>query len=149
MDTTIVQLTASLPTGFELLTSGDPIPDFNNINQPGVLIFNPDAGVIDFSGFVGFGLFDQPTGADFIFASLTFTALNPPSDVVALIQGAGGVWQNGDLLATDYDGISNSTVTYGNATITVSAVPVPAAVWLFGSGLIGLVGIARRKTQFA
>jgi len=25
------------------------------------------------------------------------------------------------------------------------AVPVPAAVWLFGSGLLGLVGIARRK----
>ncbi|MGB5398541.1 MAG: VPLPA-CTERM sorting domain-containing protein [Gammaproteobacteria bacterium] len=23
--------------------------------------------------------------------------------------------------------------------------PVPAAVWLFGSGLIGLIGIARRK----
>ncbi|VAW58866.1 hypothetical protein MNBD_GAMMA11-627 [hydrothermal vent metagenome] len=29
--------------------------------------------------------------------------------------------------------------------IEVSAVPVPAAVWLFGSGLIGLVGIARRR----
>jgi hypothetical protein len=27
----------------------------------------------------------------------------------------------------------------------VSAVPVPAAVWLFGSGLVGLIGIARRK----
>ena len=27
----------------------------------------------------------------------------------------------------------------------VSAVPVPAAAWLFGSGLIGLVGLARRK----
>ena len=26
------------------------------------------------------------------------------------------------------------------------AVPVPAAVWLFGSGLIGLVGVARRKS---
>ncbi len=26
-----------------------------------------------------------------------------------------------------------------------SAVPVPAAVWLFGSGLLGLVGVARRK----
>ena len=25
------------------------------------------------------------------------------------------------------------------------AVPVPAAVWLFGSGLLGLVGVARRK----
>ena len=27
----------------------------------------------------------------------------------------------------------------------VPAVPVPAAVWLFGSGLLGLVGVARRK----
>jgi len=28
---------------------------------------------------------------------------------------------------------------------TPSEVPVPAAVWLFGSGLLGLVGVARRK----
>ncbi len=28
---------------------------------------------------------------------------------------------------------------------TVSAVPVPAAAWLFGSGIIGLAGLARRK----
>ena len=30
-------------------------------------------------------------------------------------------------------------------TIGVSAVPIPAAVWLFASGLLGLVGMARRK----
>jgi len=29
----------------------------------------------------------------------------------------------------------------------VSAVPVPAAVWLFGSGLLGLAGIARRTPR--
>ena len=29
--------------------------------------------------------------------------------------------------------------------INTSVVPVPAAVWLFGSGLIGLVGVARRR----
>jgi len=34
-----------------------------------------------------------------------------------------------------------------NSTLKLSAVPVPAAVWLFGSGLLGLVGIARRKTR--
>jgi hypothetical protein len=27
----------------------------------------------------------------------------------------------------------------------VAAVSVPAAAWLFGSGLIGLIGVARRK----
>ncbi len=34
---------------------------------------------------------------------------------------------------------------YGNDPL-VNAVPVPAAVWLFGSGLIGLIRFARRKT---
>ena len=29
----------------------------------------------------------------------------------------------------------------------VATVPVPAAVWLFGSGLLGLVGISRRRKQ--
>ena len=32
-----------------------------------------------------------------------------------------------------------------NFDFKVAAVPVPAAVWLFGSGLLGLVGVARRK----
>ena len=27
----------------------------------------------------------------------------------------------------------------------IQAVPIPAAIWLFGSGLIGLIGLARRK----
>lgn len=30
-------------------------------------------------------------------------------------------------------------------SMSITAVPVPAAVWLFGSGLIGLVGLARKK----
>ena len=33
----------------------------------------------------------------------------------------------------------------GATWAVATVVPVPAAVWLFGSGLIGLVGIARRK----
>lgn len=34
-----------------------------------------------------------------------------------------------------------------NTTVQMSPVPVPAAVWLFGSGLLGLVGLARRKKK--
>lgn len=33
----------------------------------------------------------------------------------------------------------------GTITTTVNAVPVPAAVWLLGSGLLGLIGIRRRN----
>jgi hypothetical protein len=34
-----------------------------------------------------------------------------------------------------------------NITVTGTPVPIPAAVWLFGSGLLGLVGMARRKQK--
>jgi len=33
----------------------------------------------------------------------------------------------------------------GMVLSAVPAIPVPAAVWLFGSGLLGLIGVARRK----
>jgi hypothetical protein len=34
-----------------------------------------------------------------------------------------------------------------NANMSPAPVPIPAAAWLFGSGLLGLVGIARRKKK--
>ena len=37
----------------------------------------------------------------------------------------------------------NGNSLYGTYLVA-SAVPVPAAAWLFGSGLIGLIGVARR-----
>ena len=41
---------------------------------------------------------------------------------------------------TDFDGVDTLTMS-----ASFNAVPIPAAVWLFGSGLIGLIGVARRK----
>lgn len=35
----------------------------------------------------------------------------------------------------------------GDVGAAVATVPVPAAVWLFGSGLLGLIGVARRKKR--
>jgi len=50
----------------------------------------------------------------------------------------GGTWE---FTANTAEG----STTFSWSSSTVSAVPVPAAVWLFGSGLLGLIGIARRK----
>ena len=43
-----------------------------------------------------------------------------------------------------YDGGSYGGGADWNAVGVINAVPIPAAVWLLGSGLIGLVGIRRR-----
>lgn len=45
------------------------------------------------------------------------------------------------LMVTDAYG----NIDFDTVNINVSAVPVPPAVWLFGTGLIGLIGVARRK----
>lgn len=51
----------------------------------------------------------------------------------------------GDRLISIED---DAEVTRGfNLGLTVHPVPVPAAVWLFGSGLVGLAGLARRKMK--
>ena len=74
-------------------------------------------------------------------------------DLTAL-PGAGGL--AAFTLADDPAAGGWADVNFGDATPTFSGVsvdimgaavvPVPAAVWLFGSGLIGLVGVARRRT---
>lgn len=53
-------------------------------------------------------------------------------------EGPGGeIWLPGEILIDDvFLGVENG----------MSEVPVPAAAWLFGSALLGLVGVKRRKT---
>jgi hypothetical protein len=44
-----------------------------------------------------------------------------------------------------FDGDGNLINLEGAIVQDLSAVPVPAAIWLFGSGLLGLIGIARKR----
>jgi len=43
----------------------------------------------------------------------------------------------------------SSSGTFGGSNLAAAQVAVPAAVWLFGSGLLGLIGVVRRKTRAA
>ena len=56
-------------------------------------------------------------------------------------EGVLGIWVTD--LSIGSNGFDFEATTYVNGA--VSAVPVPAAVWLFSSGLIGLVSFATRK----
>jgi len=46
-------------------------------------------------------------------------------------------------------GFNNNSVEWAlhGTYATVSNVPVPAAAWLFGSGLMGMAGVARRNRR--
>ena len=60
------------------------------------------------------------------------------------VTGIGGVpmWDGPfPTFNANFDFTSLTVTSYTNTSV----VPVPAALWLFGSGLLGLVGMARRK----
>jgi hypothetical protein len=42
---------------------------------------------------------------------------------------------------------ATATLSASGLTLTGTAVPLPAAVWLLGSGLLGLAGVGRRKAK--
>jgi hypothetical protein len=68
-------------------------------------------------------------------------ALNPSVGNVVINAG-----QAADLLAgLWYVNIHSTTFAGGEIRGQVNVVPIPAAAWLFGSALVGLVGVGRRK----
>jgi hypothetical protein len=81
---------------------------------------------------------------------------NAGEDLVYEISMAGLTAGDFNVFATPGPGAGNpgpflsvarflSTGIDGEGSDWVGAVPIPAAVWLFGSGLLGLVAVARRR----
>jgi len=104
-----------------------------------------------------FTLFDNPGGAPGIgsgtvLSSLDATAAASPGNVfdwtsvvlplAALGNTDGNVILQIDLLSGGYAAMDNLLI---EASETPAVVPVPAAVWLFGTALIGLFGFGKRR----
>jgi hypothetical protein len=101
----------------------------------------PLPSLVTISGPDGFGDF---TATNISANTLTLTGNN----WFILGVNSGGSW-SGDTGANCSPTTNSCTVTFADGTVLsvdTQIVPVPAAVWLFGSGLLGLVGVARRRS---
>jgi hypothetical protein len=94
------------------------------------------SGSLNFS--VG-SFFTGATGPSFDIATLAFTAIGLGSSLIDLGFKLGDVWVD-----SDFNELSPQP-TLIDGSVQVNAVPIPAAVWLLGSGVVGLVALTRRK----
>lgn len=92
-------------------------------------------------------------------APLAMTSLNtavlctPGADCIGNLFSGGGPFTDDQiagspLIDSPFVGLNvNFDIGSGNSltVLSVSEVPVPAAAWLFGSGLLALIGVARRR----
>ena len=76
-------------------------------------------------------------------------------NIDSYLQTWGDTYGSGSVVTIDFLNTMQTSITspYVNGLelimggVGVPAVPVPAAIWLFGSGLLGLITVARRKTR--
>lgn len=80
----------------------------------------------------------------------SFTMADSNNEIMSIARLPNGLDSN--FNASDFNsacitpGSANVSGT-GDCSVSVNPVPVPAAIWLFGSGLLGLIGVSRRNTQ--
>ena len=108
------------PTGNFAFSQTDVSPTINLYNSSGALLgyWTPDGSVSDIA-------YDQTTGDLYAFTSGQVYKRTP-----------GGV--------QSFLGMISAPVDLGGDIAVYNPVPIPGAIWLLGSGLIGLVGIRRK-----
>ncbi|MBI5462531.1 MAG: VPLPA-CTERM sorting domain-containing protein [Gammaproteobacteria bacterium] len=110
--------------------------------------YSLDAGDLQYAGDTSWGTFwgQNLTGwnnAGTLGQSLGFYSFTP-SSTSGFVQSTKVRYENAYGLGT-WMLAANGSVTYSIASAPVSTVPVPAAAWLFGTGLAGLASVARRR----
>jgi hypothetical protein len=84
-----------------------------------------------------------------VYFTLAFNANTMTGNVDQMVYGdcaptgLMGPMMTGNMCMTGH--LAGGTMGGTPSSLNISAVPVPAAAWLFGSGLVGLIGIARRR----
>lgn len=118
--------------GVTSIPGADLVGDVDYQNGPDSVVLRDSAGILDAVGYGSFGASDVFSG----------------EGAAAPDAGAGSsIARFNPLVDTDdnsVDFVVLSTPTPG-VIPAASSVPLPAAVWLFGSGLMGMLSVARRR----
>jgi hypothetical protein len=125
------------------------------INTPINIGTNADVAVVTNSTSANtvMGSYIAATGGQDWFTGLTATindplAANNPNFAIAMVNASTGA----DNISMSGTALNNTSGNWRfdnvviSGTAAVAAVPVPAAVWLFGSALAGFMGFNRRKS---
>jgi len=105
--------------------------------QPGIV--NNTAGTISNMHFIDV-IPSSPVNTDFLIASLWVITTGPGTTDITLSTSTPWLVDFPPVLTID-----PADITFNSASITV--VPIPAALWLFASGLLGLLGLQRKVTS--
>ncbi len=126
-------------TGGGSFTLDAIIDDFGILNSGSVTVTNGASETLISGLLTDFGFDLGSEVFEFTFAPDDGTLLD---DFLLYPKGGVAIFNTGfnDTFSADF---SDSTGFNGKSD--VAPVPVPAALWLFGTGLLGLVGLARRR----
>ena len=129
--------------GIGIVNPGDEITisfDMRGVTQIGGIVFAEFFSELDGGGVSA----AEILGGGPLFGSEDWVTYNFTTFAGANVDG-GVTLQLGAVCGGDTGCLSDVYFDNVSVTVDVSAVPVPAAAWLFGSGLIGLAGIARKR----
>ncbi len=144
-------------TGFGLYAVGDTYNNnawsldfFNDLEGISSILLDAMAGnsVFDvyFNGATGTA--GSASGSDFDTA-YTGHDINVTYSGLVHLDGQPAVGDLYRYLLIEFDRPFTGSFQFTQDTDNIGAVPLPAAVWLFGSSLVGLIGISRRKKGLA
>ncbi len=118
------------------------------VNAPGAPVKNLfEFDILDVAGALQYSIkLDILTSSNGLPVPGSWVAFNPQPEPPALPVGSAAIGFDFNFSSLSAATMRMQVFDPTGAALSFSAVPLPATAWLFASGLLGILGMARRKT---